>query len=37
MGLHDSRDGRTDNGSTAQVANMLGVPVVLGVEPSKCK
>ncbi len=37
MGLHDGRDGRTDNRSTAQVAKVLGAPVVLGVNPSKCE
>jgi cobyrinic acid a,c-diamide synthase len=37
MGLHDRNDGRTDHGSTTQVAKMLGAPVVLGVDASKCK
>ena len=29
MGLHDGRDGKTDDGSTAQVAKWLGAPVLL--------
>ncbi len=37
MGLHDGRDGRTDNRSTAQVAKVLVALVVLGVDPSKCE
>lgn len=29
MGLHDGRDGRSDDGSTAQIAKWLNAPVVL--------
>ena len=29
MGLHDGRDGRSDEGSTAQIAKWLGAPVLL--------
>ena len=29
MGLHDGRDGQSDEGSTAQVAKWLGAPVLL--------
>ncbi len=35
MGLHDGRDGRTDDGSTAQVAKILGASVALVVGVSK--
>ncbi len=31
MELHDGRDGRTDDGSTVQVAKMLGALVVVDV------
>ncbi|WIA20631.1 hypothetical protein OEZ85_005012 [Tetradesmus obliquus] len=30
MGLFDSRDGSSEDGSTAQIAKWLGAPVVLG-------
>ena len=29
MGLYDGRDGRSEDGSTAQVAKWLGAPVLL--------
>ena len=32
MGLHDGRDGSSDDGSTAQIAKWLGAPVVLVVD-----
>lgn len=35
MGLHDSKDGISDEGSTAQIARLLGVPVVLVIDGSK--
>ncbi len=31
MGLHDGRDGKTDDGRTVQVAKMLGALVVVDV------
>jgi len=37
MGLHNGRDIRTDDGSTTQVAKMLGALVVLGVDASRCE
>lgn len=29
MGLYDGRDGKSDSGSTAEMAKLLGTPVVL--------
>ena len=34
MGLHDSKDGVSDEGSTAQIAKWLGAPVILVVDAS---
>ena len=34
MGLHDSRDGVSDDGSAAQVAKALGAPVLLVIDGS---
>lgn len=34
MGLHDSRDGTTDEGSAAQIAKLLNAPVVLVIDGS---
>ena len=31
MGLHDGSNGKTDDGSTVQVAKILGAPVVVDV------
>jgi cobyrinic acid a,c-diamide synthase len=36
MGLHDSKDGISDDGSAAQIAKWLNAPVVLVVDGSKC-
>ncbi len=36
IGLHVGRDGRTDDGSTTQVAKMLGTLFVFVVNVSKC-
>ena len=36
MGLHDARDGLSDDGSTAQIAKILDAPVLLVVDAGKC-